>query len=273
MSKAIVTDGSINGFLFDIVGKIQHDLDSDSTDHYVEDNTAVQDHIALKPEKITLVYYHGEVSDVSNNITSVEKKVNSKLLNQPVFINNVTQQTQQVKAQLAVLASEAVDSTSPPVPIPNNNKIINSNLNKKTPTNTKQIAAYNYFVKLRSNKTLVTCKTPYGIYSDMWLDKITPVQDEDTQIMSTFTIVLKQFRFANSVNVNYNANNYQGRVINQLAPNQTNRVNGLQVGTLPTLPPVPNIKITSTGTGLNSDIISNTFPAGITSQVIAGVKQ
>ena len=74
MSKAIVTDGSINGFLFDIVGKIQHDLDSDSTDHYVEDNTAVQDHIALKPEKITLVYYHGEVSDVSNNITSVKKK-------------------------------------------------------------------------------------------------------------------------------------------------------------------------------------------------------
>ena len=273
MSKAIVTDGSINGFLFDIVGKIQHDLDSDSTDHYVEDNTAVQDHIALKPEKITLVYYHGEVSDVSNNIISAQKNVSAKLANQPIFTNDVTQQTKQIKAQLTILASEAIDSTSPPVPIPSNNKIINSNLNKKTPVNTKQMAAYNYFVKLRSSKTLVICKTPYGIYGNMWLDKITPVQDEDTQIMSTFTIILKQFRFANSVNVNYNASNYQGRVVNQLAPNQINRVNGLQVGTLPTLPPIPNIKITSTGIGLNSNIISNTFLPGIINQIITGVKK
>jgi len=59
ITKVIVPD--IGEFLFDIEGTSQITLEADITDHYVEDNTAIQDHIALKPEKITLKGYQGEV--------------------------------------------------------------------------------------------------------------------------------------------------------------------------------------------------------------------
>lgn len=56
--KAIVRPDNpppgIAGFLFDIVGDEMVMLTSEITDHYVEDNTAIQDHVALAPEQITV---------------------------------------------------------------------------------------------------------------------------------------------------------------------------------------------------------------------------
>lgn len=53
----------IAGFLFDIRGEEVAELISEITDHYVEDNTAIQDQVALKPEMITV---RGLVAELTN---------------------------------------------------------------------------------------------------------------------------------------------------------------------------------------------------------------
>lgn len=47
--------------VFDIASTSSVELNSDITDYYVEDNTPVQDHIALKPKTITISGYQGEL--------------------------------------------------------------------------------------------------------------------------------------------------------------------------------------------------------------------
>ena len=50
-------------FLFDTRGEEEANLESDITDNYIEDNTAMQDHIGLKPMTITLRGYVGELTN------------------------------------------------------------------------------------------------------------------------------------------------------------------------------------------------------------------
>ena len=65
--KAIVRPNNpppgIAGFLFDIVGDEWVELQSDITDHFVEDNTAINDQIALRPEQVTV---RGIVAELTN---------------------------------------------------------------------------------------------------------------------------------------------------------------------------------------------------------------
>lgn len=51
----------IGGFLFDIPGDEWVQLTSDITDHYVENNTSIQDQIALQPEQITVKGFVAEL--------------------------------------------------------------------------------------------------------------------------------------------------------------------------------------------------------------------
>lgn len=53
----------IAGFLFDIRGEETAEMTADVTDHYVEDNTAIQDQVALKPEIITVRGLVAELTD------------------------------------------------------------------------------------------------------------------------------------------------------------------------------------------------------------------
>ena len=43
----------VGGFVFDSEGDTTVNLSADITDHYLEDNTSVQDHIAIKPKRVT----------------------------------------------------------------------------------------------------------------------------------------------------------------------------------------------------------------------------
>jgi uncharacterized Fe-S center protein len=51
----------IAGFVFDVITLDSIELSSDITDHYIEDNTAINDHIALKPEIIRVEGLVGEL--------------------------------------------------------------------------------------------------------------------------------------------------------------------------------------------------------------------
>ena len=55
--------GEVSGFLFDVKGRDELTLASNITDHYVENNSAIQDHIALKPITIRLNGFVGELKN------------------------------------------------------------------------------------------------------------------------------------------------------------------------------------------------------------------
>ena len=57
----------VAGFLFDIEGEDVFELRSDITDHYIEDNTTVQDQWGRLPERITLNGYVGELVGYLSN--------------------------------------------------------------------------------------------------------------------------------------------------------------------------------------------------------------
>ena len=46
----------VDGFIFDIYGDETVNLTAEITDHTIEDNSQIQDHITLKPKKIRLIF-------------------------------------------------------------------------------------------------------------------------------------------------------------------------------------------------------------------------
>ena len=51
----------LGGFVFDVEGQSNIDLAADITDHFTESNITVQDHIAIRPKRIRLDTYVGEL--------------------------------------------------------------------------------------------------------------------------------------------------------------------------------------------------------------------
>jgi len=64
LNKFVVKTASsfgISGFVFDIREDENITLKADITDHFVEDNSTIQDHISLKPIKISLRGFVGDL--------------------------------------------------------------------------------------------------------------------------------------------------------------------------------------------------------------------
>lgn len=179
----------VSGFIFDIIGNEEMALDSVITDHYTEDNKAIQDQIALSPEQFTLSGYVGELA--SSDISPY---------------TNVLTQLQAfgpVPAMLSVFSNQAAQVYNRLVAIKNNGQnIINQAANAyslfadlSTTTN-KQQNAFQYFYALWQTRQLCEVETPWGIFEDMAILNVRAKQDETTRIISDFFVTFKKMRFA-----------------------------------------------------------------------------
>ena len=217
---------NVGGFVFDISGTAQHTLESDITDHYVEDNTAIQDHWALKPESIVLKNYQGELVYANKSLPTTKNKVPVKLSVSSVIVPNILPQTQQNQKAINIIQNN------------NNNANIDTSQTdlasqfqgiKNSTGATRQQKAYQFFKTIRANRTLITVVTPYGTFNNIAIANIVPFQDEDTEMMSTFTLTLKEMRFAGYQTVGFNPNTYQGAAATQNAPLVVHRAQGIQL--------------------------------------------
>ena len=89
----------LGGFVFDIEGESIAQLHAEITDHYTEDNKAVQDHIARKPKSITLKGYQGEVTYApdGNSIAAIAQNVVQKLTEITSFLPAISTATSQLQ--------------------------------------------------------------------------------------------------------------------------------------------------------------------------------
>lgn len=184
----------VSGFIFDIIGVEEMMLDSEITDHYLEDNTSIQDQIALRPERFTLAGYVGEIaSQAISPFTSVLTQLQS--FGAPA-------------ALIAAFSPQAAQVYDGLTEISNNGQnIINQAANIYTlfsdlsTTTNKQTNAFQYFYALWQGRQLCEIETPWGIFENMAIENIRAKQDEHTRQISDFSVTFKRMRFANTTSL------------------------------------------------------------------------
>lgn len=195
----------VPSLIFDIEEENTLVLTSDITDHWVEDNTAIQDQIALRPETYTVNGYIGELNDVVPPLLQPLKLVADKLLPLAAFTPVITSAAliaynEALQAyQLAQLAKSSVISA------------YNSITGNSNSTQTKQQKMANLLVGYWNSRTLFTVQTPWAIFTDMAIQNLRIIQDGDTRMVSDFEITFKKMRFAKTV-IKYPSNSAQSRL-------------------------------------------------------------
>lgn len=218
-------------FFFDYNGEETIDLQSEITDHFVEDNTSISDQISLRPEEFKVQGFVGELNDVVPEALEVLKFAAEKL----TVISGYTPQLSATALRTYNLAIQAYNtaqvvsnSAVQSWDTINNNNRVNvidgtetaqelEGLRAKTRNQTKQQVAFQKFYGYWRNRTLFTLQTPWAIFTNMAIKSLRAVQDADTEQVSTFEITFKIMRFAetSTINVFYNNKNMNSRLYNQ----------------------------------------------------------
>lgn len=195
-------------FVFDYEGENSVSLESDITDHYVEDNSAINDQIALKPEMVTVHGYIGELNDIAPALLKPLKTIADKLAVLSAYTPQLSITAQLIyneAFQLYQTASLALASAV---------SVWNAVGGGGNPAQNKQQVAFQKLYGYYRNRTLFTVQTPWCTFKNMAIKSIRAVQDETTNVVTDFEITFKIMRFAQASTTDL-ALTFQGRLQNQ----------------------------------------------------------
>ena len=196
----------LGGFVFDIEGETEQRQESEVTDHFVEDNSVVQDHVAVRPKEVTLRGFVAELSFTQqpNPLTGLQQVV-QKLTVLEEYLPPLTQAASFVQNNIIQNEFGGFEETL--------DEALNlwqliKNLN---PTASRQQQAYLYFSSLQKQRLLVSVQTPYEFLTNMVVTQVMARQSEDSDQISDFSITLKQIRLASTINVQLDIERLQSR--------------------------------------------------------------
>lgn len=199
-------------YLFDTRGEEEISLDSDITDHWVESNYTIQDHIGLKPMQITLSGYVGELKNVpENELEQVTKGITPVLDSLSPFAPSLTPQAQYILNRANEVygvyekANETVDRIE---------KVMKQ---IPVPEVSKQQQAFGRFYEIWKTRQLCTIYTPFGAYNSMAILKIQARQGEESSYYSDFSITFKEVRIADRLSVYTDTKKSKGRTAQTLS--------------------------------------------------------
>ncbi len=200
-------DEEPEAFLFNFEGENTATLESDITDHYAENNTALQDQIAIKPAMISTSGYIGELNNVVPKALALLKLAADKLTVLSPFVPEVSASAliaYNVAAQSYATAALALNTSV---------SAWQTISGQGSRVQTKQQVAFAKFFGWVNERRLFTVQTPWAVFKDMAIKTLRVVQDESTNSFSTFEVTFKQMRFANTLTIVSLAG--QGRAIDQ----------------------------------------------------------
>ena len=186
----------VAGYLFNIVTDDAVDLESDITDHYIENNTAIQDHIALKPEVISVRGLVAELSGIQPVQGTLSQQPNALPAipsYSPEFTDGTVQTMVQSEAEPERIQASISDSQS-----------LFGYYNSRAPqepNQTKQSYIFGYFYQLWKGRQLFSVETPWGIWNNMAILSLNATQGEDTRTVSDIRIQFKRISKVESVTV------------------------------------------------------------------------
>lgn len=188
------------GVYFDIIQEHSVSIQNQITDNYIENNTAIQDHIAKSPLVISLRGLSGELVykpptkalDFLYNTANTflqskytdERVATDKLTAIPALLPPVDNVTQMAKN--AVQYVEA--SVNRYVKIVKN---FTSSLDRET----RLQEIYNKFIRLRESDTLLRVETPYKTFDNMVIQSLT-LRQGDLNYITDIELTLKQINYA-----------------------------------------------------------------------------
>ncbi len=217
---------ALPNFVFNYEGEQTVSLQSDITDHYVENNSPIQDQIAIKPEIITTQGFIGELNDISPPALRALQIAAQKLTNISGYVPSLSA-TALIAYNEALFAyqtaSNAIDSAVSAVSSIGNfiddvdaaQTFVGSNglIRSTTPQN-KQQTAFQQFYGYWYKRSLFSIQTPWCVFTDMAIQSLRAVQDAETETITTFEITFKHLRFAES-NLSSDNSDAQGRLVTQ----------------------------------------------------------
>ncbi len=216
--------GGIGGFVFDYEQDDDIMLDAEITDHYAEDNSAVQDHIALKPYRITM---RGFVSELilpapSQGIFGAMTTLQQKLGTVPAYLGKYTPQgLQKLTNSISKGVSTVQNYANEVGQYLNQAKNAAALLGGATAAPTKQQKAFITLATLRDTRQIFNVLTPWVFLSGMAIESLTMTQPEATESKSDISVTMKQMRFVSASNPAAYAANFQGPAAAAYQP-QTN---------------------------------------------------
>lgn len=194
-------------FVFHYEGEQTISLESDITDHYVEDNSSLQDHIALSPVTVSTRGFVGELNDITPSVL-VPLKAAAQKLGQISAYTPALSVTALEKYNQALLAYETAAS------LLSTAKASFTQIFGGQSLNQQQIYFRRFYDYWRS-RTLFTVQTPWQSFPNMAIQSLRTLQDPDTDKISSFEITFKQIRFAQTIVAIQNS---QGRASAQSSP-------------------------------------------------------
>jgi hypothetical protein len=203
----------IAGFAFDIFEEHKSEQLAEITDHFVEDNSTIQDHIAIKPNKITLRGFVGELVEERADPKSKVVELTQKLTVINSYIPVVTGAARQINSLITSNKASTVDAIDETI---GTGVDLFQAYKALNPPDGKQAKAYNFFRALFDAKQLVAVDTPFGFFSDMAIENIVSIQGDNAYI-TDFAVTLKEFRTAETKLVDFDEKKRQGRASNQIA--------------------------------------------------------
>jgi len=182
------------GFLFDFAGEETASLTSDITDHYVEDNTTIQDQVSLKPEQITVHGYVSELNNVPPPALAAAKFAADKLTQLSPFVPVLSSSAIIAYNAAAQAYSAAVNAANAAISTFSTLTGIGADR-----VQTKQQAAFDKFYGWWKSRQLFKVQTPWAVFDNMAILSLKSTQSEDTNTISEFEITFKKINLAKSL--------------------------------------------------------------------------
>lgn len=222
LNKYVIAPAAIfglAGFAFDVEAESTTRLHAEVTDHYVEDNTVINDHMAIRPSEITFKSYVGELvyleeSKAENFIQDAIQKLTilSPLLPE---ISDSAKIIQNKYRNMNVMSLGEITGDTL-----NQFRDIYALVKNLNPANEKQRQAYLYFKALMEAKTIMSYQSPFEFMTDMVITDVLAVQSADSKYIADFSITMKKIRFAKIETTDYKPEDNQGRGASTRAPVQ-----------------------------------------------------
>lgn len=197
----------VGDFLFSTNDECSIELESDITDHYVESGVAIQDHIVMRPERITLSGYIGEHIYTNPYQGGLMQGISAPLQALTQFTPSLSSAATKVLAKVQEKINLATAVAGYAVGTYNTVKSTVQKLLKIEPENqslsakmgvkdNRQTVAFRFFSSLWASRTTMMVITPYRVYESMAIEKIQMIQTGQTADESKLTITFKKIRIA-----------------------------------------------------------------------------
>ena len=202
-------------FVFDLKKDYKYTLSSDITDHYVEDNVAIQDHIGLRP---IILEVTGVISEINLLQTANDEQKKPKGILDAENLKDLFNSTDSYVSRMGSLTSFAPNITNQALNIYNSAKyaygMANNVMNlSKTDTSssitpgqfekdesqikqTKQCFWVKWFTTQWQNRASFSIVTPYDVLKNMYIVELSATQPESTRYITNLHIKFKQIRQA-----------------------------------------------------------------------------